>query len=116
MMKKEQRLQSLDIFGGITITAMILVNTPGDWDHIYPPLEHSKWNGCTPTDLVLLSFLFIVGISIVYALQKKKIIDFIKLKSSGQRITGVKLLYSQLLHYVSPQNASLSAGCFVIFI
>ena len=51
---------------------MILVNTPGDWGHIYPPLEHSKWNGCTPTDLVFPSFLFMVGISIVYALQKKK--------------------------------------------
>lgn len=72
MMEKEPRLQSLDIFRGITIAAMILVNTPGDWGHIYPPLEHSKWNGCTPTDLVFPSFLFMVGISIVYALQKKK--------------------------------------------
>ena len=72
MMEKEPRLQSLDIFRGITIAAMILVNTPGDWNHIYPPLEHSKWNGCTPTDLVFPSFLFMVGVSIVYALQKKK--------------------------------------------
>jgi len=71
-MKKEPRLQSLDIFRGITIAAMILVNTPGDWGHIYPPLEHSKWNGCTPTDLVFPSFLFMAGISIVYALQKKR--------------------------------------------
>lgn len=74
MIEKEPRLQSLDIFRGITIAAMILVNTPGDWGHIYAPLEHSKWNGCTPTDLVFPSFLFMVGISIVYALQKKKII------------------------------------------
>ena len=72
MMEKEPRLQSLDIFRGITIASMILVNSPGDWDHIYSPLEHSKWNGCTPTDLVFPSFLFMVGVSIVYALQKKR--------------------------------------------
>ena len=72
MIKKEPRLQSLDIFRGFTIAAMILVNTPGDWNYIYPPLEHSKWNGCTPTDLVFPSFLFMAGVSIVFALQKKR--------------------------------------------
>lgn len=51
---------------------MILVNTPGDGDHVYAPLEHSKWNGCTPTDLVFPFFLFMVGVSIVYALESKK--------------------------------------------
>lgn len=66
------RLLSLDFFRGFTVAAMILVNDPGDWAHIYPPLEHSKWNGCTPTDLVFPSFLFIVGVSIVYAMQAKK--------------------------------------------
>lgn len=50
---------------------MILVNNPGDWDHIYPPLEHSAWNGCTPTDLIFPFFLFIVGVSIPYALENK---------------------------------------------
>ncbi|MEP6613947.1 MAG: heparan-alpha-glucosaminide N-acetyltransferase domain-containing protein [Mucilaginibacter sp.] len=66
------RLLSLDFFRGFTVASMILVNDPGDWAHIYPPLEHSKWNGCTPTDLVFPSFLFIVGVSIVYAMQAKK--------------------------------------------
>jgi len=66
------RLLSLDFFRGFTVAAMILVNDPGDWAHIYPSLEHSKWNGCTPTDLVFPSFLFIVGVSIVYAMQAKK--------------------------------------------
>ncbi|MES2112283.1 MAG: heparan-alpha-glucosaminide N-acetyltransferase domain-containing protein [Bacteroidota bacterium] len=66
------RLTSLDFFRGFTVASMILVNDPGDWAHIYPPLEHSKWNGCTPTDLVFPSFLFIVGVSIVYAMQAKK--------------------------------------------
>ncbi len=66
------RLRSLDFFRGLTVAGMILVNNPGDWDHIYAPLEHSKWNGCTPTDLVFPFFLFIVGVSIVYAMATKK--------------------------------------------
>src|ERR1700712_95239 len=71
-MKKNERLQSLDIFRGITVAAMILVNTPGNGENVYAPLEHSKWNGCTPTDIVFPSFLFMVGISIVYALRNKR--------------------------------------------
>ena len=72
MMTKEPRLQSLDLFRGLTVAAMILVNTPGDGDHVYAALEHSKWNGCTPTDLVFPSFLFMVGVSIVFALKNKR--------------------------------------------
>ena len=49
---------------------MILVNNPGSWDAIYPPLQHARWHGCTPTDLVFPFFLFIVGISISFALNK----------------------------------------------
>lgn len=52
--------------------AMILVNNPGDWGHIYPPLEHAEWNGWTPTDLIFPFFLFIVGVSLVYALAGAK--------------------------------------------
>lgn len=55
---------SLDVFRGITIAAMILVNDPGSWGHIYPPLEHADWNGWTPTDLIFPFFLFIVGVSL----------------------------------------------------
>ncbi|SNR39253.1 acyltransferase family protein [Hymenobacter mucosus] len=62
------RLVSLDVFRGITVMAMILVNNPGDWGHIYAPLEHAHWHGCTPTDLIFPFFLFIVGVSLVYAL------------------------------------------------
>ncbi len=46
-----QRLLSLDVFRGITVAAMILVNNPGDWGHVYAPLLHAKWHGVTPTDL-----------------------------------------------------------------
>jgi predicted acyltransferase len=57
------RLFSLDVFRGATIAAMILVNNPGN-DFPYAPLEHAKWNGWTPTDLIFPFFLFIVGVSL----------------------------------------------------
>ena len=61
------RLASLDIFRGVTIAAMILVNNSGDSEHVYWPLEHAKWNGWTPTDLVFPFFVFIVGVSMVFS-------------------------------------------------
>jgi predicted acyltransferase len=69
------RLLSLDVFRGLTVMGMTVVNNPGDWGHIYPPLEHAEWNGCTPTDLVFPFFLFIVGVSIAYALASAKRTD-----------------------------------------
>lgn len=69
---QKTRLVSLDFFRGVTVAAMILVNNPGDWGHIYSPLEHSVWNGCTPTDLIFPFFLFMVGVSINYAIGPKK--------------------------------------------
>ncbi|HKQ52630.1 MAG TPA: heparan-alpha-glucosaminide N-acetyltransferase domain-containing protein [Pyrinomonadaceae bacterium] len=65
------RLLSLDVFRGITIAGMILVNNPGSWEHIYSPLEHAAWHGLTPTDLVFPFFLFIVGVSITLALGRR---------------------------------------------
>ena len=62
-----QRLISLDVFRGITIAGMVLVNNPGTWEHIYWPLEHAQWHGWTPTDLVFPFFLFIVGVAITLA-------------------------------------------------
>jgi predicted acyltransferase len=67
------RLLSLDVFRGITVAAMILVNNPGSWANIYPPLRHAEWHGATPTDLIFPFFLFIVGVSITYALSGKKL-------------------------------------------
>lgn len=72
MEKSNQRLLSLDVFRGATVAAMILVNNPGDWGHIYAALEHASWHGCTPTDLIFPFFLFIVGVSITYAMSSKK--------------------------------------------
>lgn len=64
------RLLSLDVFRGATIVAMIMVNNPGSWDAIYPPLRHAEWHGWTPTDLVFPFFLFIVGVAVVFAFAK----------------------------------------------
>lgn len=59
-----RRFASVDALRGLTVAAMLLVNTPGDWGHVYAPLLHAQWHGCTPTDLVFPFFLFIVGVSI----------------------------------------------------
>jgi predicted acyltransferase len=70
MAKGSGRLVSLDIFRGMTIAFMIIVNTPGSWKYVYAPLKHSEWNGCTPADLIFPFFLFIVGISTYFSLRK----------------------------------------------
>jgi predicted acyltransferase len=70
MAKTSSRLVSLDIFRGMAVAFMIIVNTPGSRDHIYAPLRHAKWHGCTPTDLIFPFFLFIVGVSIWYSMKK----------------------------------------------
>nr|WP_298532149.1 heparan-alpha-glucosaminide N-acetyltransferase domain-containing protein [uncultured Algibacter sp.] len=66
-----KRVESVDVLRGLTIMAMILVNTPGDWGHVYSPLLHAKWHGLTPTDLIFPFFLYIVGISIYFAYKNK---------------------------------------------
>jgi predicted acyltransferase len=64
----EGRLVSLDVFRGLTIAGMILVNNPGSWSAVYRPLTHAEWHGWTPTDLIFPFFLFAVGVSITLAL------------------------------------------------
>ena len=71
MPDQPQRLVSLDVFRGLTIAGMVLVNNPGTWSHIYWPLEHAEWNGWTPTDLIFPFFLFIVGVAIPLAFGKR---------------------------------------------
>lgn len=65
------RLVSLDVFRGITIASMILVNNAGDWSHVYPPLLHAEWDGWTPTDLIFPFFLFIMGVAMPYSFAKR---------------------------------------------
>ncbi|CAN5287749.1 heparan-alpha-glucosaminide N-acetyltransferase domain-containing protein [soil metagenome] len=66
----QQRFYSLDVFRGATVALMILVNSPGSWSHIYTPLEHAPWHGCTPTDLVFPFFLFAVGNAMAFVMPK----------------------------------------------
>ena len=70
MTPTNQRLLALDIFRGITIAGMILVNNSGSWDYVYAPLHHASWNGLTPTDLIFPFFMFIMGISTYISLKK----------------------------------------------
>jgi predicted acyltransferase len=63
------RLAALDAFRGATVALMILVNNPGSWQHLYPPLAHAPWHGCTPTDLVFPFFLFAVGNAMAISMQ-----------------------------------------------
>jgi predicted acyltransferase len=62
------RVESLDVFRGLTIAAMLLVNNPGSWGHVYAPLLHAAWHGSSPTDLVFPFFLFIVGLASAFSL------------------------------------------------
>lgn len=66
------RLLSLDVFRGLTIAGMVLVNNAGSWNAVYPPLAHAKWDGWTPTDLIFPFFVFIVGVAIPLAFEKRK--------------------------------------------
>jgi predicted acyltransferase len=67
-----ERLVSLDVFRGITIAGMLLVNNPGTWSAIFPPLEHAAWDGWTPTDLIFPFFLFIVGITTYLSMSARR--------------------------------------------
>ena len=69
---QRERLLSLDVFRGMTIAGMLLVNNPGSWAAIYPPLEHAAWHGWTPTDLIFPFFLFIVGITTHLSLESRR--------------------------------------------
>jgi predicted acyltransferase len=62
--ERADRLESLDVFRGLTMAAMVIVNNPGDWEHVYPPLLHAEWHGWTTTDLIFPAFLFIVGVTL----------------------------------------------------
>jgi predicted acyltransferase len=69
-MAENQRYLALDVFRGMTVCFMIVVNSPGSWSYIYAPLQHAPWHGFTPTDLVFPSFLFAVGNAMAFAMAK----------------------------------------------
>lgn len=67
----QDRFVSLDVFRGITIAGMVLVNNPGTWAHVYAPLEHSEWHGWTPTDLIFPFFVFIIGVAMAFSFSRR---------------------------------------------
>lgn len=69
---RTSRVVSLDVFRGLTVAGMILVNNPGDWSHVYPPLRHAEWHGWTPTDLIFPFFLFIVGVAMPFSFSNRR--------------------------------------------
>ncbi len=69
---RPERLISLDVFRGMTVAGMLLVNNPGTWTAIYAPLAHAPWHGWTPTDLIFPFFLFIVGITTELSLRARR--------------------------------------------
>ncbi|MFM2139683.1 MAG: hypothetical protein RJA57_1990 [Bacteroidota bacterium] len=87
-----QRFYSLDVFRGATVCLMILVNNPGSWSYIYPPLKHAPWHGLTPTDLVFPFFLFAVGNAMAFVMPR--------LEAGGARVFWTKVVRRTLLIFV----------------
>jgi len=95
------RIESVDLLRGITIVAMILVNTPGSWSYVYAPLLHADWHGYTPTDLIFPFFLFIVGTSIAFA-YKNKVANsetYKKIAIRSMKLIGLGLFLNVFLPY-----------------
>jgi predicted acyltransferase len=85
MKATSHHLRSLDTFRGLTIAAMILVNNPGDWNAVFPQLQHASWNGCTLADMVFPWFIFIMGVAMPFALTRRR-----------QSASGVSALYARV--------------------
>ncbi|HKB43646.1 MAG TPA: DUF5009 domain-containing protein, partial [Chitinophagaceae bacterium] len=87
-----KRFYSLDVFRGATVCLMILVNNPGSWNHIYPPLDHAEWHGLTPTDLVFPFFLFAVGNALSFVMPR--------LQAGGDAVFWKKIIKRSLLIFL----------------
>jgi len=97
----KNRIISVDIFRGLTIVLMILVNTPGTWSNVYAPFLHADWHGYTPTDLVFPFFLFSVGTSIVFAYQNKvaNAVTYRKITVRSLKLIGLGLFLGAFTIY-----------------
>ena len=101
MAENQERLVSLDVFRGMTIAGMVLVNNPGTWSAIYGPLKHAEWHGITPTDYIFPFFLIIVGVAIPIAFSKRLAAGitrdtYVKIFSRSATIFAVGLLISAI--------------------
>jgi len=107
----KERLISLDVFRGFTILLMTIVNNPGSWGSIYPPLKHAEWHGCTPTDLVFPFFIFIMGTAIPFAMPTKQfdftVFNKILVRSLRIFCLGLFLNYFSRIEVFSLEGVSL---------
>jgi predicted acyltransferase len=102
------RVSSIDVLRGLTIAFMILVNDPGDWDHVFAQLDHAPWNGWTMTDLVFPTFLFLIGASMVFSLQsraargdcRKTLVGHVVLRSAKILLLEFVLVFFPRMHWV----------------
>lgn len=119
------RLLSLDVFRGLTIAAMVLVNNAGSWDEIYAPLHHAAWDGWTPTDLIFPFFVFIVGVAIPLAFEKRKVSGgsqrdlYLKIFrrtalifALGMLLTGFPFTMEKIVHWRIPGVLQRIAVCY----
>ncbi|MEQ1909853.1 MAG: heparan-alpha-glucosaminide N-acetyltransferase domain-containing protein [Vicinamibacterales bacterium] len=72
-MSSHRRVVALDVLRGASVAAMVVVNNPGNWQSVYPPLVHAAWNGCTLADLVFPFFVFIMGVGLPFALDRNRV-------------------------------------------
>lgn len=108
----KDRILSVDVLRGMTVILMTIVNNPGDWGNVYPPLLHAEWHGCTPTDLVFPFFLFVVGISTALAMPVKRVSSttYQKIATRTFRIISLGLF----LNFFSKLNLFEIDGAFLI--
>jgi predicted acyltransferase len=98
-----ERLVALDAFRGLTIAFMVLVNDAGDGRHSYWPLDHAKWNGWTPTDVVFPSFVWIVGVAITLSLSKRLAAGVTRAALLGQALRRAAIIFALgLIVYAAP--------------
>ncbi|MFC3811689.1 acyltransferase family protein [Lacihabitans lacunae] len=109
---KAPRIQSIDIFRGLTMILMTIVNNPGDWDNVFPPFLHAHWHGCTPTDLVFPFFVFTMGMAVPFAVKTQTTLDkalFIKILTRSLRIfnLGLFLNFFSKIHFFGLEGIPL---------
>lgn len=107
--KASERIVSLDAFRGIAIAGMFLVNNPGTWNAVYPPLAHAKWNGWTFADTIYPSFLFIVGVSMMISFAKRRAQEVSRRHLAWQIIRRSSMIFGVglLMHSVHYNLATL---------